>query len=117
MHARGIAVGIILFTIAGRARAQPEPQPPPDGPTPTTEPEPEPGPEPEPEPEKQPAPVTSEPPAAPAPAESVKRFTIEPFGYLRVVGGVIQNDPNVAFVGRDDGFELQNVRFGVEGTI
>jgi hypothetical protein len=29
----------------------------------------------------------------------------------------VQNDPNVAFVGRDDGFELQNARVGVRGDL
>src|SRR5438067_13625364 len=39
-----------------------------------------------------------------------EHFTWEPFGYLRLQYKVVQNDPNVAFVGRDDGFELQNAR-------
>src|SRR6185436_4170317 len=30
---------------------------------------------------------------------------------------VVQNDPNVAFVGRDDGFELQNARIGFRGAL
>jgi hypothetical protein len=42
-------------------------------------------------------------------------FSWEPFGYLRLQYIVVQNDPNVAFVGRDDGFELQNARLGVHG--
>jgi hypothetical protein len=42
-------------------------------------------------------------------------FTWEPFGYLRLQYIVVQNDPNVAFIGRDDGFELQNARIGVRG--
>jgi hypothetical protein len=29
----------------------------------------------------------------------------------------VQDDPNVAFVGRDDGFELQNARIGVHGKL
>ena len=45
------------------------------------------------------------------------RFAWEPFGYLRLQYVVVQNDPNVAFVGRDDGFELQNARVGVRGTL
>ena len=44
-------------------------------------------------------------------------FTWEPFGYMRLQYIVVQNDPNVAFVGRDDGFELQNARVGVRGTL
>jgi hypothetical protein len=43
-------------------------------------------------------------------------FSWEPFGYLRLQYIFVQNDPNVAFVGRDDGFEIQNARFGVRGS-
>jgi hypothetical protein len=45
------------------------------------------------------------------------RFRWEPFGYLRVQYLVVHDDPNVAYVGRDDGFELQNARLGVRGTL
>lgn len=45
------------------------------------------------------------------------RFQWEPFGYLRLQYIAVQDDPNVAFVGRDDGFELQNARLGVRGTL
>ena len=58
------------------------------------------------------APVPPSPEQPPAPA-----FTWEPFGYLRLQYIVVQNDPNVAFVGRDDGFELQNARFGIRGKL
>jgi len=68
-----------------------------------------------------------EPATAPAPApEPTKlvdkevepaKFTWEPYGYLRMQYIVVQNDPNVAFVGRDDGFELQNARIGVHGNL
>jgi len=44
-------------------------------------------------------------------------FSWAPFGYLRLQYRAIQNDPNVEFVGRDDGFELQNARIGVRGTL
>lgn len=44
-------------------------------------------------------------------------FAWEPYGYLRLQYVAAQNDPNVAFVGRDDGFELQNARVGVRGTL
>jgi len=30
---------------------------------------------------------------------------------------VVLNDPNVAFIGRDDGFQMQNARFGVRGAL
>ncbi|HEY5951349.1 MAG TPA: hypothetical protein VIV40_37910 [Kofleriaceae bacterium] len=45
------------------------------------------------------------------------KFAWQPFGYLRMQYIVVQNDPNVAFVGRDDGFELQNARVGVHGDL
>jgi len=44
-------------------------------------------------------------------------FTWQPFGYLRAEYIAVQNDPNVAFVGRNDGFELQNARIGAIGTL
>ncbi len=44
-------------------------------------------------------------------------FKLSPFGYLRMQYIAVQNDPNVQFVGRDDGFELQNARFGMRGTL
>lgn len=58
------------------------------------------------------------PPVAdrPAPARE-PRFQWQAFGYLRLQYLVVQNDPNVAYVGRDDGFELQNARLGVRGTL
>lgn len=55
------------------------------------------------------------------PAEPPKavewRPSWHPFGYLRLVGSLVQNDPEVAFVGRADGFDLQNLRFGVRGQV
>ena len=50
-------------------------------------------------------------------AEPEKGFTWTPFGYLRMQYIAAQNDPNVQFVGRDDGFELQNARLGVRGKL
>jgi hypothetical protein len=60
-----------------------------------------------------------EPPLGPAssPERAGPRFQWEPFGYLRVQYIAVQDDPNVPFVGRDDGFELQNARLGVRGTL
>ncbi|HEX3758094.1 MAG TPA: hypothetical protein VHW23_05290 [Kofleriaceae bacterium] len=55
---------------------------------------------------------TSEPPPPPLP-----QFTWQPFGYLRAQYIAVQDDPNRAFIGRDDGFELQNARIGVRGEI
>lgn len=51
--------------------------------------------------------------AEPAPP----KFAWEPFGFLRMQYVVVEDDPNVAFVGRDDGFELQNARIGVSGKL
>lgn len=62
-----------------------------------------------------PVPAVRPPPVAAVPLEP--RFQWEPFGYLRLQYILVQNDPNVAFVGRDDGFELQNARLGVRGTL
>jgi hypothetical protein len=61
--------------------------------------------------------------ATPAPTVLVDKevpppkFAWEPFGYLRMQYIVVQNDPNVEFVGRNDGFELQNARVGVRGNL
>jgi hypothetical protein len=60
------------------------------------------------------------PPPPPAPdnaGPSDRGFSWHPFGYLRMQYAAVQNDPNVAFVGRDDGFELQNARVGVRGDL
>jgi hypothetical protein len=53
----------------------------------------------------------------PAGCEVPIAFDWHPFGYLRMQYIAVQNDPNVAFVGRDDGFELQNARVGVQGHL
>ena len=47
---------------------------------------------------------------------AIDHFTFDAFGYLRIQYIAVQNDPNVEFVGRDDGFEIQNARFGFAGT-
>ena len=49
--------------------------------------------------------------------EAAPRFVWDPFGYLRLQYLAVQNDPGVLFVGRDDGFELQNARLGVRGAL
>ncbi len=89
-----------LATIATAALAQPPPEttvaPPPDE---TVEPV--------------PAEVAA-PPTVATPAGA--RFSYQLFGFLRLKGGVIQDDPNVAFVGRNDGFTLQNARIGLAGA-
>ncbi|MBA2539307.1 MAG: hypothetical protein H0V17_06715, partial [Deltaproteobacteria bacterium] len=75
------------------------------------------------------APISAAPPPAAAPSSeapapdpalppaSEATFKLTPFGFLRLQYKAIQNDPNVEFVGRDDGFELQNARIGVRGTL
>jgi hypothetical protein len=65
-------------------------------------------------------PATSAPDAtsaAPAAAPEPAGFRWQLFGYLRVQAALVQNDPNVAFIGRDDGFALQNARLGVRGQL
>lgn len=49
---------------------------------------------------------------APVPEDDV--FTYRFYGHLRVMGAVVQNDPQVEFVGRNDGFALQSARLGVD---
>jgi hypothetical protein len=83
----------------------------------------------DPQPAEQPA-ETAPPPAAPPPPAPVvapaptpppepvaPAFAWSPFGYLRVQYIAVQNDPNVAYVGRDDGFEIQNARLGARGRL
>ncbi len=53
----------------------------------------------------------------PQPLIPARGFEWDPFGYLRLQYAMIQSDPNVAFVGRDDGFQLQNARVGVRGRL
>lgn len=64
-----------------------------------------------------PTPPSVDAPIKPASEPATPRFTFEPFGFLRLQYKVVQNDPFVAFVGRDDGFELQNARVGVRGAL
>jgi hypothetical protein len=110
MHARlRGAIVIAAAMIPGRALAQP--------PAPTS---PEPAATAEHPADDAGAPATPAVPAAPPaipPAPVEPRFQWSPFGYLRVQYIAVQNDANVAFVGRDDGFELQNARLGVRGTL
>ena len=58
----------------------------------------------------------AEEPIRPPQALEQAGFQFHMIGYLRVEGRFIQNDPNVDFVGRNDGFVLQNARIGVAGT-
>lgn len=84
----------------GRGRREHSPAPPPAPAAPSRAPE---------------GPPPAEPPApVPPPAD---KFTWEPFGCLRLQYVAAQNDPEVLFVGRDDGFELQNARIGVRGAL
>src|SRR5262249_26306232 len=59
--------------------------------------------------------------AAPALADTVEAppeagLKLAPYGFLRLKGAIVEDDPNVAFVGRNDGFVLQNARVGLAGT-
>jgi hypothetical protein len=87
-----------------------QPDSPPDSPPPA-----------EAKPAPPPAP-TAAPPATKADGATVPvykppAFTWEPFGFLRLQYSLVQNDPNIAFVGRDDGFQLQNARVGMRGRL
>lgn len=59
-------------------------------------------------------PMADLPPQALDPSE---RFSWQPFGFLRLQYRIVQNDPGVAFVGRGDGFGLQNARVGAYGAL
>ncbi len=65
--------------------------------------------------------LVAEKPAAVAEETSMTntepQFTWKPYGFLRLQYRIVRNDPNVSFVGRDDGFELQNARIGVQGSL
>jgi hypothetical protein len=91
---RGVAV-ITMVMMRGAALAEPSPAPP----APPV------------------SPASSADPPSSSDAGGEPRFQWEPFGYLRLQYRVVRNDPNVAFVGRDDGFELQNARVGVRGSL
>lgn len=62
-------------------------------------------------------PAASGPPAAESPVEGRPSVEWEPFGYLRAQWAGVQQDDDVAFVGRSDGFSLQNARVGVRGAL
>ena len=53
------------------------------------------------------------PDAMPTPAR--QGFSWRLAGVLRVASTVVQNDPNVQFIGRSDGFEVQDARIGLSG--
>lgn len=44
-------------------------------------------------------------------------FTLKPTGFARFSYDHVQTDPNHDFVGRNSGFELRNVRIGVDGSL
>ena len=53
---------------------------------------------------------------SPGAAEAESGFSYRLVGYLRVEGIIVEDDPDVAFVGHSDGFRLQNARLGVDAT-
>jgi hypothetical protein len=58
--------------------------------------------------------------AAPRPPERARdrvEVALGLYGFMRLQYIAVQNDPNVAFVGRDDGFEVQNARIGIHAKI
>lgn len=62
-------------------------------------------------------PAASGPPAAGPRGEARPSVRWEPFGYLRAQWVGVRQDDDVAFVGRSDGFSLQNARVGVRGAL
>jgi hypothetical protein len=71
----------------------------------------------EPAPATTPLPAAAEAASAEPPEPAGPRFRWQAFGYLRAQYIAVQDDAAVAFVGRDDGFELQNARLGVRGAL
>lgn len=65
-------------------------------------------------------PANASPPAIDERATSSRELTDDIdyrlIGYLRLEAAMVADDPDVDFVGRNDGFRLQNARVGVEGT-
>lgn len=122
MHPRvrgAIVASIAALVLPSIARAQPARGTAPAAGAPATD---DVGVDPEPDPAVAPvatAPTPDEPGAAahpPAdPLGAHHGFSWRPFGYLRLQYRVMQNDPNIEFIGRNDGFELQNARIGVIG--
>jgi hypothetical protein len=101
---RGAVVLVALMT-PGVGSAQPVPASGSDATTPTQN-----------EPSQPPPPPSPPPPPATTPVEDIiHKLTYEGFGYLRMEYIAVQDDPNVQFIGRDAGFELQNARVGVHG--
>jgi hypothetical protein len=109
------AIAIVAAMIPGAARAG-EPAAEDPGLPPAAVPSPAalPPPAPAPSPAAEPA-AAGAGPLAGAPVDHGLPW--RPFGYLRLQYIAVQNDPSVAFVGRDDGFELQNARLGATGTL
>src|SRR4051812_621653 len=106
MHVRLGGAIVIVAALTWPARAEPDPaastgdQPPPSSTSP---------------PPASIAPAVP-PPQADASTATPPKATFEPFGFLRLQYLMVQN-ASIDFVGRDDGFELQNARIGARGTI
>ncbi len=103
MHVRLGGAIVVVAALTSPARSAPE-DPPPEN--------------------LEPAPTSIVAPVPPPPGRVAEaapvpepKFVWEPYGYLRLQYIVVQNDPNQAFVGRDDGFELQNARIGIRGKL
>lgn len=65
----------------------------------------------------EPAEEPAAPEEGPAQPSSPVAFRWRPFGFLRAQLAAVRQDPDVAFVGRSDGFSLQNARVGVRGEL
>lgn len=105
MHVR--ARGVVLAVLIAPALASAEDPAPTDAAPPPAVP-----------PAERPPEAKATPPAGPPePLAPEAGFQWEPFGYLRVQYITVQDDPNVPFVGRSDGFEIQNARIGARGRL
>lgn len=98
MRAASVAICLAASVSPILAHADQAPAPAPEGPATAT------------------PPPANTPPPPPAPAAQPE-FEWHPFGFLRMEYIAVQDDPNVAFVGRNDGFEIQNARLGAIGRL
>lgn len=112
---RGAILIVAAMTVTEIAAAQPAKDPPPPEPTseaPATELA-----DPKPAEAATAGTVSPEADASGAQLPADRGFAWEPFGYLRLQFRAVQDDAFAEFVGRNDGFELQNARVGVRGKL
>jgi hypothetical protein len=69
-----------------------------------------------PEAKRMPEDEAAPPESPPEPDANDSDIEYELIGFLRLEGAIVQDDADVGFVGRNDGFRLQNARVGIDGT-